>query len=118
MKDLIKQLVESQISDYLEESYDDIIESIMNEVSEETWEAIEEAILNELSPDLLDRYADKALSQSIKLKKQVYGKKKVDSSTVNKYHKRDAGFRLASRKTNALAPGAFRSAKVKAKSID
>jgi len=59
---IMKQLIESMITGYLEESYEDdnIVESIFEEVSEETWEAIEEAILNELSPKTLARYAHDA----------------------------------------------------------
>jgi hypothetical protein len=54
---ILKQLIESMIGDYLNESYeDDLVESIFEEVSEETWDAIQEAILNELSPELLQRY--------------------------------------------------------------
>jgi hypothetical protein len=57
----MKQLIESMIGDYLEESYkDNLVESIFEEVSEETWEAIEEAILNELSPKTLASYVKKA----------------------------------------------------------
>ena len=58
---IMKQLIETMIHGYLEESYeDDLIESIFEEVSAETWEAIEEAILNELSPELMARYAQDA----------------------------------------------------------
>ena len=66
---IMKQLIESMITGYLEESYEDdnIVESIFEEVSEETWEAIEEAILNELSPELLARYRKKAAKSTSEL---------------------------------------------------
>jgi hypothetical protein len=68
----MKQLIESMITGYLEESYEDdnIVESIFEEVSEETWEAIEEAILNELSPSLLARYSDKAKERAKKYRER------------------------------------------------
>jgi hypothetical protein len=106
---IMKQLIESMIGDYLNESYeDDLVESIFEEVSEETWEAIQEAILNELSPELLQHYGDKAYARAKKLSNSKTKKSKKE------FEKRDDGWRMAHRKTNALAPGRPRSAKVKA----
>ena len=79
---ITKQLIESMITGYLEESYEDdnIVESIFEEVSEETWEAIEEAILNELSPELMARYADAASDDYMRKSKYDSRKKGIDTA--------------------------------------
>jgi len=62
--EILRSLIESTISGYLNESHeDDLIESIFEEVSEETWEAIEEAILSELSPGTYKNYMNKAAAR-------------------------------------------------------
>jgi hypothetical protein len=105
----MKQLIESMITGYLEESYeDDLVEPIFEEVSEETWDTIEEAILNELSPELLQCYGDKAQDRANKLSGAKTKKKQRE------FKKRDARWRMAHRKTNARAPGYPGGAKVKA----
>ena len=79
---IMKQLIESMITGYLEESYEDdnIVESIFEEVSEETWEAIEEAILNELSPETMARYADAATDDYMRKSRYDSRKKGIDTA--------------------------------------
>ena len=109
---IMKQLIESMISDYLEESYEDnLAESIFEEVSEETWEAIEEAILNELSPELLARYRKKAQKNASELgskldsaEKTPSGRVKVkDYGTLDKLTNRTRGQSRAFRKMTGTA---------------
>jgi macrodomain Ter protein organizer (MatP/YcbG family) len=100
---ILKQLIESMIIDYLEESYeDDLVESIFEEVSEETWEAIEEAILNELSPELLNRYKKAAWKDAGKSYKKVdSAKTKEDEDRhYTRGDKRMSGYARALGKTS------------------
>ena len=63
----IKQLIESMIVNYLEESADayDLVEEVFDELSPETLEAIHEAILNELSAELKAKYAKAAAADYV-----------------------------------------------------
>lgn len=111
MNNILKQLIESRISDYLEESYeDDLMESIMEEVSEETWEAIEEAILNELSPEFLDKYMSKTHSSVRDMKKKSRAHKTLGNDAEaerlkKKAKNREDGFTKALTRQDAITGG-------------
>ena len=97
----MKQLIETMISDYLNESHeDDLVESIFEEVSEETWEAIEEAILHELSPELLARYKKKANKQVDRAYDSAHFAKsdKVRQKNKDRIRKRESGLSMSNAK--------------------
>lgn len=87
---MLKNIVESMILGYLNESIeDDLLESIFQEVSEETWEAIEEAILLELSPETLASYKKKAWNQRSKDLSNQYSDKRYRSQFPSRMNSRD-----------------------------